>query len=54
MDQKYFDNICFSTNHLETHAICSIINKIYSNKWMAPNNKGKILTFKKFFYTRNY
>ena len=39
MDQKYFDNIYFGTNHLETHAICPFINKIYSNKWMAPNNK---------------
>ena len=41
----------FSTNHLETHAICSIINKIYSNKRMAPNNKWKILTPLKLFYT---
>ena len=29
----------FSTNHLEIHAICSIINKIYSNKRMSSNNK---------------
>ena len=40
----------FSTKHLETHAICSIINKIYSNKRMAPNNKWKFLTPLKFFY----
>ena len=36
-------------NDLETHAICSIINKIYSNKRMAPNNKWKILTPLKIF-----
>ena len=44
----------FSTNHLETHAICSIINKIYSNKQMAPNNKWKFVTPLKNFYTGSY
>ena len=44
----------FSTNHLKTHAICFIINKTYSNKRMASNNKWKFLTALKFFYTSNY
>ena len=41
-------------NRLETHTICSIINNIYSNKRMAPNNKSKFLTPLKFFYTINH
>ena len=40
----------FSTNHHETHAIFSTINKIYSNKRMAANNKWNFLTPLKFFY----
>ena len=47
----FWQYIVFSTNHLETHAICSVINKIYSNKRMAPNNKWKILVPLKFFCT---
>ena len=54
-EQKHFDNIFFfGTNHFETRTICSIINKLYSNKRMAKNNKWKILTPLKFFYTSNY
>ena len=37
-------------HQLETSDICSIINKIYSKKRMAPNNKRKLLTPQKFFY----
>ena len=44
----------FSTNHFETHAVCSIMNKVYSNKRMAPNKEWKFLTPLKFFYTSNY
>ena len=51
--KTFWQYIFFSTNHLETHAICSIINKRYSNKRMAPNNKWKILTPLK-FSIRNY
>ena len=54
MEQRDFDNIFFLVrNNLEIHAICSIINKIYSNKRTAPNNKWKILTPLKFFYSSN-
>ena len=52
--KTFWQYIFFSTNHLGTHAICSIINKIYSNKRMAPNNKCKFLTPLKFIYTSNY
>ena len=41
----------FCTHHLETRDICFFTNKIYSSKRMAPNNKWKILTPLKFFYT---
>ena len=47
--KTFWQYIFFSTNHLETHAICSIINKIYSDKRMAPNNKWKFLTPLMFF-----
>ena len=40
----------FSTSHLETHAICSIIIKTNSNKRMASNNKWKFLTTPKIVY----
>ena len=52
--KTFWQYILFSTNHLETHAICSIINTIYSKKRMVSNNKWKILTPLKFFYTSNY
>ena len=49
--KTFWQYIFFSTNHLETHAICFIINKIYSNKRMAPNNKRQFLTPLKYLYT---
>ena len=47
-------NIFFMTHHLEIHYICFFINKQYSNKRMAPNNKWIFLTPLKLFYTSNY
>ena len=46
--------IFFSKHHLETHDICSFMNKIYCNKRMAPINKWLFLTLLKFFYTSSY
>ena len=38
--KKYiFDKMIVCMHHFEIHDICSFINKIYSNKNIAPNNK---------------
>ena len=51
--KSLWQDIFFSTNHLETYAICTFSNKIYSNKRMGQNNKWKIFTPLLFFYTSN-
>ena len=41
----------FSKHNFESRDICSFINKIYSNKQIAPYNKWIFLILLKFFYT---